>query len=47
MHLRVAGSAIIALPMMIVVAFVMVFVQLGWVITWVMGNVGVIYSAGW
>ena len=43
-HLKVAGSAVLSLPMMVVIAFIMVFVQFGWTVTWVLGTAGILYE---
>lgn len=42
-HLKVAGAAIFRLPMTLIVAIVMVFVQLGWAVAWVLGSLGLLY----
>lgn len=42
-HLKVAGNAIFRLPMTLVVAVVMVGVQLGWAIIWVLGSLGFLF----
>lgn len=36
-----------SLPMMVIVAFVMVFVQFGWVLTWFLGNAGILFKGGY
>jgi len=46
-HLYVSGKALFTLPMTVVVAFVMVFVQFGWVVTWVVGTGGLAYTQGY
>ncbi|KAH7479925.1 Protein PNS1 [Phytophthora ramorum] len=42
-HLKVAGKAIFRLPMTLLVALVMVGVQIGWAVLWVLGSLGVMF----
>ncbi|KAF4141555.1 Plasma-membrane choline transporter [Phytophthora infestans] len=42
-HLKVAGNAIFRLPMTLVVALIMVGVQIGWGILWVLGSLGIMF----
>ncbi|CAI5729219.1 unnamed protein product [Peronospora farinosa] len=42
-HLKVAGKAIFRLPMTLLVALLMVNVQIGWGIMWVLGSLGVMF----
>ncbi|RLN37541.1 hypothetical protein BBJ28_00014342 [Nothophytophthora sp. Chile5] len=42
-HLKVAGKAIFRLPMTLLVALVMVGVQIGWAILWVLGSLGLMF----
>ncbi|TDH65671.1 hypothetical protein CCR75_003005 [Bremia lactucae] len=42
-HLQVAGHAIFHLPMMLFVALVMVCIQIGWAVLWVLGSLGILF----
>ncbi|KAK1929904.1 Protein PNS1 [Phytophthora citrophthora] len=43
-HLKVAGKAIFRLPMTLLVALVMVGVQIGWGVLWVLGSLGIMFN---
>lgn len=42
-HLKVAGKAIFRLPMTLLAALVMVGVQIGWAVLWVLGSLGIMF----
>ena len=46
-HLKVAGAALLKLPMMLVVAAIMLAVQFAWIVTWLVGTAGLLFEQGY